>query len=364
VTDRTDVVVIGAGIIGCAIAHRLARRRATVRVFDARAVGQGATQASAGVLAPYIESPHEGPLLELAVRSLSEYERFVADVCQDSGMEVEHRLCGTLEVAVDLNEAGRLRSSAHEVGEWLDIAATLRMEPSLAGSIHGAVLIREHGYVAAPALLEALTWAALRHGAEVETGRRIAGIEQRDGHLDVRAQDGASWSARSVVLAAGSWTPQVGLSEPAAHVVRPIRGQLLRLDWPAAAPLRHVIWGPDCYVVPWRDGTALVGATVEDVGFDERTTAAGVRDLLDAVCDLLPAAWGATFREARVGLRPATTDGLPIIGPSVAVPGLTYATGHYRNGILLAPITAALVADWILDGRLDPALQAFQPARF
>ena len=138
---------------------------------------------------------------------------------------------------------------------------------------------------------------------------------------------------------------------------------LLILVW-AGAPLRHIIWGPDCYVVPWVDGTVLVGATVEDVGFDERTTAAGVRDLLDAVCDLLPAAWGATFSEARAGLRPATADGLPIIGPSAAVPGVTYATGHYRNGILLAPATALLVADLILDNRVDPALQFFQPSRF
>ena len=360
---RADVIVIGAGIIGCAVAHQLSRRGAGVRVFDARTVGAGATQASAGVLAPYIESPRDGPLLEFAVRSLSEYARFIADAGQDSGMEIEYRISGTLEVGADAEAAARLRADAYETGEWLDTVSTLKLEPSLAESIQGAVLIREHGYVAAPQLLEALTWAALRHGAEIETARRIVAVEPDGEHLAVRSEDGASWSAQHVVLAAGSWASQVGLSEPAAHAVRPVRGQLLRLAWPAA-PLQHVVWGPGCYVVPWKDGTLLVGATVEDVGFDERTTAAGVRDLLDAVCELMPAAWGATFREARVGLRPATTDGLPIIGPSAAMPGLTYATGHYRNGILLAPITAALVADWILDGRLDHALQTFQPARF
>jgi glycine oxidase len=357
------VVIIGAGIIGCAVAHRLARRGARVRLFDARAVGAGATHASAGVLAPYIESPREGPLLEFAVRSLSEYGGFVADVAQDSGMDVEYRISGTLEVGVDAEAATRLRAAVRGTAQWLDTASTLRREPSLAASIQGAVLIEEHGYVAAPRLLEALTWAAVRHGAEIETGRRIVAVE-KDGHnLSVRAEDGATWPAQHVVLAAGSWASQAGLPEPAAHAVRPIRGQLLRLTWPAAL-LQHVIWGPDCYVVPWKDGTVLVGATVEDVGFDERTTAAGVRDLLDAVCELLPAAWGATFREARAGLRPATTDGLPIIGPSAGTPGVTYATGHYRNGVLLAPITAALVADWILDGRLDPALGPFQPSRF
>jgi glycine oxidase len=123
-----------------------------------------------------------------------------------------------------------------------------------------------------------------------------------------------------------------------------------------------VLWGKDCYVVPWQDGTVLVGATVEDVGFDERTTAAGVRDLLDAVCDLLPEAWGATFLEARAGLRPATEDGLPVIGRSTEAPGVIYATGHYRNGVLLAPLTAAIVADLILEGREDAALATTSPA--
>ena len=355
--------MIGAGIIGCAVAHELARRGATVRVFESRAVGAGATQASAGVLAPYIESAHEGPLLDFAVRSLQEYERFVAHVRQDSGQEIEYRVSGTLEVAVDADAAGRLQAARHQTGEWLDAAATADLEPALPASIMGALLVREHGYVAAPQLLEALAWAALRHGVEIETGRRITALDPDGERLTIRAEDGARWSAGAVVIAAGSWASQVGLSEAAAHAVRPIRGQLLRLLW-AGAPLRHVIWGPDCYVVPWSDGTVLVGATVEDVGFDERTTAAGVRDLLDAVCELLPAAWGATFSEARAGLRPATTDGLPVIGPSAAVPGITYATGHYRNGILLAPMTALLVADLILDNRLDPALQFFHPSRF
>jgi glycine/D-amino acid oxidase-like deaminating enzyme len=124
-----------------------------------------------------------------------------------------------------------------------------------------------------------------------------------------------------------------------------------------------VLWGKDCYVVPWRDGTVLVGATVEEVGFDERTTAAGVRDLLDAICELLPEAWGASFLEARAGLRPATADGLPIIGRSTHIPALVYATGHFRNGVLLAPLTSTLIADLVLDGKADPALALTAPGR-
>jgi len=135
------------------------------------------------------------------------------------------------------------------------------------------------------------------------------------------------------------------------------------LGW-TGQPLRRVIWSSRCYLVPWDDGTLLLGATVEEAGFDERATAAGVRDLLDAACELVPHAWSAGFRGARVGLRPASRDGLPIIGPSSVVPNLVYAAGHYRNGVLLAPLTAQLVADAMLDNRIDPLLAAVNPARF
>lgn len=362
VTERADVIVIGAGIIGCSITHELARRGAAVRLFDARPIGGGATQASAGVLAPYIESPAAGPLLDLAARSLSMYDRFVTDVRQGSGIDVEYRVTGSLEVVTDPDMAARVKSGSHAEAEWLDTAAAVALEPLLPATIFGAVLTRKHGYVVAPQLTEALTWAALRYGAEMETGRRIVGVDARDDLVEIRADDGAVWTARTVVVAAGSWAGRMGLPDRAASAIRPIRGQLIRLEW-LGKPPGCVLWGPHCYVVPWLDGSVLVGATVEDVGYDERATAAGVRDLLDAVCELLPAAWRATFREARVGLRPASSDGLPIIGPS-ELPNVIYATGHYRNGILLAPVTAKLVSDLILDNHTDPMLQSFHPLRF
>ena len=140
-------------------------------------------------------------------------------------------------------------------------------------------------------------------------------------------------------------------------------GQLLSLAW-TGTPLRRVTWSSRCYLVPWDDGTLLVGATVEEAGFDERTTVAGVRDLLDAACELVPHAWESGFRGARVGLRPATPDDLPVIGLSRAMPNLMYATGHYRNGVLLAPLTAQLVADVMLDNRIDPMLEVVRPSRF
>jgi glycine/D-amino acid oxidase-like deaminating enzyme len=145
--------------------------------------------------------------------------------------------------------------------------------------------------------------------------------------------------------------------------VRPIRGQLLQLRW-SGPLLGGVIWGERCYIVPWRDGTVLVGATEEDAGFDERTTVAGVRDLIDAACELVPHAWTASVTMAKVGLRPGTPDHLPIIGRSAVLANVVYATGHYRNGILLAPLTAELVADILLEDRSDPMLELTQPQRF
>jgi glycine oxidase len=363
---RGDVIVVGGGIIGCAVTRELARRGARVRLIEARAVAAGATQASAGILAPYIEGHARGPLFELTLRSLALYDDFVRAVSDDSGATIDYRRCGSLEIPHDDATADALRRTAAGSAaaglEWLTIDEARRLEPALPSSAPGALLSPMHGYVAVPALTEALAWAALRYGAELETGRHIGTIDRDGDRLVVAADDGTSWTAAQVILAAGSWSGHLHAPEAELARVRPVRGQLIRLAW-QAAPLSHVIWGRDCYVVPWLDGTLLVGATVEEVGFDERTTAAGVRDLLESVCELLPEAWGATFLEARAGLRPATTDGLPVIGRSADLPGLVYATGHFRNGVLLAPLTATLVADLVLEDRDDPALALTAPDR-
>lgn len=357
-----SVIVVGAGIIGCAIARELAMRGVACTVVDGRSIGGGATRASAGMLAPYVEAHERGPLLDLAVRSLDLYDEWIAAVRRESEIDVEYRRIGTLEVALDPDHAAELRHNARSHAgvtmTWMEPADATRAHPEL-GTIAGALLTPVHGYVAAPELATALARAAERHGASVRrvTVQRIA----RDGSsFRVVTSDG-DLDADTVVMAAGAWTNRIeGVRTPP---LRPVRGQLLHLGW-LGRPLSTIVWGPECYVVPRTDGTLLVGATVEDVGFDERTTAAGIRDLLDAACDLLPEGWGATFLDARVGLRPATPDELPVLGADPDAPGIVHASGHYRNGVLLAPITAKVVVDLIVEGKRDPCLAAFGPNRF
>jgi glycine oxidase len=367
----TDVIVVGAGIVGAAIACELARRGASVELIDQRQPGMGATQASGGMLAPYKEASEDSPLLELGVRSLGLYDDFVARAAAEGGTAVPYRRSGTLDVATQEATMARLKAAAtllagrDVAAEIVDAHAARGEEPQLGDDVIGALLIPAHGFVAAAELTRALAAAARRHGTQVVEGGRVTRIAPAgdSGDLIVTTERG-TLTGNAVVIAAGSWSGQIDVHGRKTRLpVSPVRGQLLRLGW-NGVPLRRITWSERCYIVPWDDGTVLVGATMEDAGFDERATAAGVRDLLEAACDLVPHAWSSAFLGARVGLRPGTPDELPIIGASRALPNLFYATGHFRNGILLAPITAKLVADAMIDGKTDPAMNAVSPQRF
>jgi glycine oxidase len=370
-----EIVVVGSGIIGLGVAYELARRGARVTVVDARAAGLGASQASAGVLAPYIEAPAQGALRDLSVESLGLYDEFVARVTKDARTEVEYRRAGTVDVALDADEAERLKATAGVLGtlgvrmEWLEGVEIFRLAPAIAPAAVGALFVPDHALVSAPGLVRALVRAGDAHGVSHRSGTRVTKITRHGDRLSVHigadTAAGASETliADNVVIAAGSWSGQIDTGEAPSVPVRPVRGQLLHLAW-NAAPFEHVLWGARCYMVPWQDGTVLVGATVEEVGFAEEVTVAGVHTLLSAAAELVPDTMSARFKEARVGLRPASSDTVPVIGPSPEMPGLFYATGHYRNGILLAPLTAVMLADGILEGRWHRLLDATSPARF
>jgi glycine oxidase len=364
----SDIIVVGAGIVGCAVAYELARRGASVQIVDERPAGMGATQASAGVLAPFIEAREES-FLNLTIRGLELFDEFIPRVAAESGIAVEYKRTGTIDVAVSDPEMRSLEAAASVLARrgvkatLLDAAGVRAEEPQIGGDAVGGLLIDAHGFVAAGDLTRALVAAARAHGAQLLEQSRVERIAAQAGEVVVETSRG-SLRGHAVVFAPGSWAGRIAIEGVASPVpVRPVRGQLLWLAW-TGPPLRRVTWSSRCYLVPWNDGTLLVGATAEEAGFDERATVAGVRDLLDAACETVPHAWSAGFRMARVGLRPATSDGLPIIGPSSVVPNVIYATGHYRNGVLLAPLTAQLVADAMLENRIDPLLSTVSPARF
>ncbi len=367
---QPDVIIVGAGVIGCACAFELASAGARVTVYDLRHIGQGASQASAGVLAPYIEGHDSGPLRTLGRRSLDLFDTFIARVTAASGRPLQYMKTGTLEVALAPDHEASLRRSGAALQQegvdahWVDARDLRVMEPLVAGSSLGGLLIDVHGFVGVPEFTDALAAATMRAGARFALDSRVVSIAPTTDRRVVVTTEHGPGVADHVILAAGSWTGQVriaGVSQTIA--VKPVRGQLLHLAWPPPQPLRHVLWGTDCYIVPWLNGRVLVGATVEDAGFDERATAAGVRELLEAGCALVPQLWQASFEEVRVGLRPGSPDGLPIVGESAVVPGLIYATGHYRNGVLLTPLTAALVKSLVMGDDADSALEMLRPSR-
>ena len=363
-----DVAVVGAGVIGAAITYELVARGASVTLLDCRGAGLGSTQAAAGMLVPYLEG-FGRPLLPLATKSLDMYDAFVDRLSRDAGINIGYHRTGSLQIVTadqPLDELQDIAADARAAGlgcELLDAHAAREAEPQLTPEVSGALLMASHGFVVTADLSGALAAAAIKHGARVRVPARARHIEYRGDHASIHLDNDAPVTAHHVVVAAGSWSGLIDIDGVPPLPVRPIRGQLLQIASDAPA-LNRIVWGPRCYLVPASSGSILVGATVEDAGFDERTTVAGVRDLLDSACDMVPHLRQATFVGARVGLRPATADGMPIIGRSAKIPGLVYATGHYRNGVLLAPFTARAVADLILDNREDPLLMAAAPQRF
>ena len=363
-----SVIVIGAGIVGCTVAHQLARSGAKVQVIETRQPGQGATRASAGILAPYIEGHESAALRSLGRRSLDLFDPFIAQLRADSGHDVIYRRNGTFELALDQSDADRLAalSSALAVdgveSQWVLPADFATHEPLASAAALGALLIPTHGFVGVMSVTQAAAAAAQKFGAhfrtEVGAIRVFAASRSRVG---VEA-GGTSWEADHVVLAAGSWSSQIRVEGADAVPVKPIRGQLIQLQAEPGA-LQRVIWGPTGYLVPWPDGAVLVGSTVEDVGFDEHHTEEGVRGLRAAAVALVPSLANAAMTGVRTGLRPRGPDDLPMLGRSTVVPGLIYATAHYRNGVMFTPLTVRLVDELVFDKGRDPALRDLDPAR-
>ncbi len=365
--NRPSVIVIGAGIVGCTIAYELARAGARVQVLETRAPGQGATRASAGILAPFIEGHGSELLRTLGTRSLSGYDEFIARLREDGG-EVLYRRNGTFELAFSdadyarLQELLRLLVEQGVEARWVDPSPFAEVEPPASPEAKGGLLIPSHGFVGVTSLTLAAMEAAKKHHARfrTETGAiRITSMPNR--RVGVQTSR-AAWEADRVVLAAGSWSSAIEVVGAERIPVKPIRGQLIQLQG-AEGAITHVLWGPGGYLVPWPDGSVLVGSTVEDVGFDEEHTDAAVEQLRAAAVAMVPSLASAEMTSVRTGLRPKGPDDIPIIGRSRAVAGLIYATAHYRNGVLFAPLTVQLVNELVFDRDADAALRDLDPAR-
>jgi glycine oxidase len=358
------VAVAGGGAIGLAVAWRAAQRGLRVTVLERDAAGSGASRVAAGMLAPVTEaSPLERPLLELGLASARAYPAFADELHDASGIDPGYLECGSLLVARDADEAEALeRELQVRRGLGLEVvrlrpSEARRREPGLAPSIRLALEIPSDHAIDPRALTAALAEGCRRGGVELRGGAEVDSIEvESDRVAGVRLTGGEIVRAEQVVVAAGAWSGSIGgLSEAARVAVRPVKGQIIRLHDPTGPGLLNgVLRMGGGYIVPRGDGRYVLGATMEERGFDTTVTAGAAFELLREATELVPGIGELVLDELSAGLRPATADNLPVLGPG-ALGGLHWATGHYRNGILLTPMTAEIVAGALAGVRAEVA---------
>jgi len=369
---RPTVAVVGAGICGLGIGWRLAAAGCRVDVFDSGEAGRGASWAAAGMLAARVETePGEEPLLALNLESQAMWPAFAQELESVSNISLDYRDEGTLVVAAHRDDAAELRNTYEfhrslglEV-QWLTGGQARRMEPHLASGVSAAVLSEGDHQVDNRQLVLALREAFLQAGGNLHENTAVEAIDVEGQRVRGVQVDSRRHEADMVLLAAGAWSYDIDGVPPAARPpVRPLKGQMLSLRMDPRAPIMdHVLWGPGIYIVPRRDGTLILGATVEEKGFDTDLTAGGIFRLLEAAWEILPQIEELPINEMWVGFRPTSRDDAPILGPT-PVDGLVVATGHHRNGVLLAPLTIDAVSAFMLGGKVPDMIKPFGISRF
>jgi glycine oxidase len=368
-----DTIVVGAGAIGLGIAWRTAQTGREVLVVDRDEPGQGASFHAAGMLAPITEATFgEDALLRLNLVSAAGYPAFLRELEAASGQQLASSAPGTLFVALDrdqLEALGRLHEFLADLGleaAWLDGDRCRELEPALHPAVRGGVLAPEQE-VDPRALTAALGAAVQAAGGTIRPKAEVSRLLVRGGRIaGVELAGGEELEGATVVLAAGCWSGEIdGVPEEVAASIRPVKGQILRLrPRPGESlPVRHLIRTEDVYLVPRAGGELVVGATVEEQGFDTSLTGGGIYELLRAAIEAVPGVRELVLTEASAGLRPGSRDNAPLLGPA-GPQGLLVATGHYRNGILLTPVTADAIASLIADGAVPDLIAPFLPGRF
>lgn len=375
-THTAEILIIGGGIVGLAIALELQSRGAAVTVLT-RDRNQAATRAAAGMLAPHAERIEASPLLELGQKSLSLYPDWIRTIENLSQRSTGYWPCGIVaphyQRPTESSTSANATSSANgsSAAEWLDASALHQCQSGLGTDVVGGWWYPDDGQVDNRALFDALWIAAEKAGVTLQEGITVTALHQAQGCIrevwtevqsDSKTRQTKTWMADHYILATGAWSPEL-LPIP----IRPVKGQMLSVRQPEppgdTLPLRRVLFGDDIYIVPRRDGRILIGATVESAGFTPGTTPTGLHQLLANALRLYPALKDYPVEEHWWGFRPTTPDHNPILGTSHC-DNLTLATGHHRNGILLAPVTALLIADWVWNRASSDLLSAFSWSRF
>ena len=371
--EQTDAVVIGAGVIGCAVAWRLGQAGMRVVVVERGRVGGEASHAAAGMLAPLAESEREDEFFNLTAASLATYADFARELKASSGVDVEYRDEGTLCLALTENDEEELERRwqwLQEAGlnvRRLNAGSALKLEPLLNQTLRFALKFPGDHQVDNRRLMTALHGAARNAGIEFLTHtearelltENVAGRSRVRGVVTARGEI----HARTVVIAAGSWSSLLRCDEAQRFEIEPARGQMAALEMPSQAA-RHVIYSRRGYLVPRLGGYLIAGSTTERAGYDKRVTAGGMASVINNAIEIMPCVADQAVIETWAGLRPRAPDDLPILGPDPRVEGLIYATGHYRNGILLAPITARAIGELVVKGESSVDLAPFSVARF
>jgi glycine oxidase len=355
-TNKKQCAVIGGGVIGLSIAWRLLQAGVNVTIFERNTLANGATNAAAGMLAPQIEAePSEEKLLNFLLQSKALWQNFVTALEAASGMTVDYRTEGTLEVAMDGDQVRHIRDRytyLQNLGlhmTWLSAAECRAHEPYLGRSVQGGIYSASDHQVDNRKLATALEIAVRKTGGIIREHTDVLHFMQNNGRVTGVQLATGTENFDTVIVTTGAWTQSfLGKGFPMQVSVRPVKGQMLCVQMDAANPLiRHVVRSPDIYMVPRLDGRLLIGATVEEKGFDTKVTFGGMRQLIEAAWEVLPALDEYPVIETWAGLRPGTLDDAPILGKT-PIKNLLLAAGHYRHGILLTPLTAKIISEIVL----------------